>query len=77
MAQVMTQSMLEAKIEKFLNAKHCSQWGRSFDIVNPNTRPQCVNFIVDMVKELHLVSIVKEREISDDPLNGYASEDYT
>lgn len=51
----LSEIVAHGRVKVYLNNLHATMWGRPFDIVRPDTRGNCEQFIVDLLKELGFV----------------------
>jgi len=66
---------LEKRIDWYFDKVHSVLWGRSFDVVHPDSRQEAKDYIIKLLSDLKIILI--DEEIADDPLIGANGIDYT
>lgn len=44
-------------IEQYLDGRGCTMWGRSFNIVSPDSRQQAIEFIKNMCADIEALQL--------------------
>lgn len=65
---VSDREMFEQDIDAYFDTKHSVSFGRSFDVIHPDTRQEAKDFIVQLCVDLGVLVLMDE-ESSDEPLD--------